>query len=454
MINKSYLSLIRGLASLLSSFALGGLLLVSCETKGTGGNVSPIDPNGTQASDSTLLSVSLQMTETGTGTDLRAGGTINTNDEDYVSEVRLILCKSATGAVVFNSKLDFPISGIGSNNNGYSNRSLPTRILPGFYNVYIIANESYCTGVSPSVFNALSTESEVRDLQCDFKKEFSPSQANKKGLLMTARKENCQIPKGHTLANPFVLKAELDRVVAKLSIEIRRPQGSPAERKKLYVSEMGLSKVSSKSFLFSEPSHPAYAGALNVQHTFQTTGTPQKIAFGVVQSRYIPEYTGTQPLQLALKIRQEGASEEQTRIIKLGEQDSYHFRRNHHHNYVLNLKDWSDIAVGISLEDWKVETSWDYVGEYFNLWCASKIKPNSDIKLRLYTSKAPVPRGHEVILEPLNGAKINNSTNKVSFTETDYGVFREYTLHTAPTGNSLRVLYKVSGRSAMIETEF
>lgn len=450
MITKSYLSLIRGFVTSLSCLALGGLLLVSCETKGAGGGDSPIGPDQKQASDSTQLSVGFRMAEPA----LRAGGTINTNNEDYVSEVRLILCKSATGAVVFNSKLDFPTSGIGSNTNGYSSRSLPARILPGFYNVYIIANESYCTGVSPKALNALSTESEVRDLQCDFKKDFAPSQAGKKGLLMTARKENCQIPKGHTLANPFVIEAELERVVAKLSIKILRPHGSPAELKKLYVSDMGLSKVPSKSFLFTDAAHPAFAGSLDVQHTFQTTGTPQKIAFGVVQSRYIPEYTDAQRLQLALTIRQEGASGEQTRIIELGKDDNYLFRRNHHHNYVLSLKDWSDIAVGISIADWKEDTSWGYVGEYFNLWCASEIKPNSNIKLRLYTSKHEVPVGHEVILEPINGAKIDNSTNKVSFTEMDYGAFREYTLHTASSGNSLRVLYKVSGRSPKEETEF
>ena len=450
MISKSYLSLFRGIVSSLSCLVLGGLLLVSCETKGAGGGDSPIGPDQKQASDSTQLSVGFRMAEPA----LRAGGTINTNNEDYVSEVRLILCKSATGAVVFNSKLDFPMSGIGSNTNGYSSRSLPARILPGFYNVYIIANESYCTGVSPKALNALSTESEVRDLQCDFKKDFAPSQAGKKGLLMTARKENCQIPKGHTLANPFVIEAELERVVAKLSIKILRPHGSPAELKKLYVSDMGLSKVPSKSFLFTDAAHPAFAGSLDVQHTFQTTGTPQKIAFGVVQSRYIPEYTDAQRLQLALTIRQEGASGEQTRIIELGKDDNYLFRRNHHHNYVLSLKDWSDIAVGISIADWKEDTSWGYVGEYFNLWCASEIKPNSNIKLRLYTSKHEVPVGHEVILEPINGAKIDNSTNKVSFTEMDYGAFREYTLHTASSGNSLRVLYKVSGRSPKEETEF
>ena len=450
MISKSYLSLIRGFVTSLSCLALGGLLLVSCETKGAGGGDSPIGPDQKQASDSTQLSVGFRMAEPA----LRAGGTINTNNEDYVSEVRLILCKSATGAVVFNSKLDFPMSGIGSNTNGYSSRSLPARILPGFYNVYIIANESYCTGVSPKALNALSTESEVRDLQCDFKKDFAPSQAGKKGLLMTARKENCQIPKGHTLANPFVIEAELERVVAKLSIKILRPHGSPAELKKLYVSDMGLSKVPSKSFLFTDAAHPAFAGSLDVQHTFQTTGTPQKIAFGVVQSRYIPEYTDAQRLQLALTIRQEGASGEQTRIIELGKDDNYLFRRNHHHNYVLSLKDWSDIAVGISIADWKEDTSWGYVGEYFNLWCASEIKPNSNIKLRLYTSKHEVPVGHEVILEPINGAKIDNSTNKVSFTEMDYGAFREYALHTASSGNSLRVLYKVSGRSPKEETEF
>lgn len=450
MITKSYLSLIRGFVTSLSCLALGGLLLVSCETKGAGGGDSPIGPDQKQASDSTQLSVGFRMAEPA----LRAGGTINTNNEDYVSEVRLILCKSATGAVVFNSKLDFPMSGIGSNTNGYSSRSLPARILPGFYNVYIIANESYCTGVSPKALNALSTESEVRDLQCDFKKDFAPSQAGKKGLLMTARKENCQIPKGHTLANPFVIEAELERVVAKLSIKILRPHGSPAELKKLYVSDMGLSKVPSKSFLFTDAAHPAFAGSLDVQHTFQTTGTPQKIAFGVVQSRYIPEYTDAQRLQLALTIRQEGASGEQTRIIELGKDDNYLFRRNHHHNYVLSLKDWSDIAVGISIADWKEDTSWGYVGEYFNLWCASEIKPNSNIKLRLYTSKHEVPVGHEVILEPINGAKIDNSTNKVSFTEMDYGAFREYTLHTASSGNSLRVLYKVSGRSPKEETAF
>ena len=271
---------------------------------------------------------------------------------------------------------------------------------------------------------------------------------------MTARKENCQIPKGHTLANPFVIEAELERVVAKLSIKILRPHGSPAELKKLYVSDMGLSKVPSKSFLFTDAAHPAFAGSLDVQHTFQTTGTPQKIAFGVVQSRYIPEYTDAQRLQLALTIRQEGASGEQTRIIELGKYDNYLFRRNHHHNYVLSLKDWSDIAVGISIADWKEDTSWGYVGEYFNLWCASEIKPNSNIKLRLYTSKHEVPVGHEVILEPINGAKIDNSTNKVSFTEMDYGAFREYTLHTASSGKSLRVLYKVSGRSPKEETAF
>ena len=448
MITKSYLSLIRGFVTSLSCLALGGLLLVSCETKGAGGGDSPIGPDQKQASDSTQLSVGFRMAEPA----LRAGGTINTNNEDYVSEVRLILCKSATGAVVFNSKLDFPTSGIGSNTNGYSSRSLPARILPGFYNVYIIANESYCTGVLPKALNALNTETEVRALQCDFKKDFSPSQANKKGLLMTARKENCQIPKGHTSVNPFVIEAELDRVVAKLSIEIRRPQGSPAEQKKLYVSDMGLSKVPSKSFLFTDATHPSYAGTLDVQHTFPASGT--QIAFGSVQSRYIPEYTDAQRLQLALTIRQEGASGEQTRIIELGKDDNYLFRRNHHHNYVLSLKDWSDIAVGISIADWKEDTSWGYVGEYFNLWCASEIKPNSNIKLRLYTSKHEVPVGHEVILEPINGAKIDNSTNKVSFTEMDYGAFREYTLHTASSGNSLRVLYKVSGRSPKEETEF
>ena len=451
MITKSYLSLIRGFVTSLSCLALGGLLLVSCETKGAGGGDSPIGPDQKQASDSTQLSVGFRMAEPA----LRAGGTINTDNEDYVSEVRLILCKSATGAVVFNSKLDFPASGIGSNSSGYSNRSLPARVLPGLYNVYVIANESYCTGISPSALNALSTESDVRALQCNFPKDFVPSQVDHKGLLMTSQKSNYQIPKGYNKAtNPFVLEAELERVVAKLSIKILRPHGSPAERKKLYVSDMGLSKVPSKSFLFTDAAHPAFAGSLDVQHTFQTTGTPQKIAFGVVQSRYIPEYTDAQRLQLALTIRQEGASGEQTRIIELGKDDNYLFRRNHHHNYVLSLKDWSDIAVGISIADWKEDTSWGYVGEYFNLWCASEIKPNSNIKLRLYTSKHEVPVGHEVILEPINGAKIDNSTNKVSFTEMDYGAFREYTLHTASSGNSLRVLYKVSGRSPKEETEF
>ena len=451
MISKSYLSLIRESVIHLSCLVLGGWLLVSCETKGPGGGDSPIDPNQEQASDSTQLSVGFRMAEPA----LRAGGTINTNNEDYVSEVRLILCKSTTGAVVFNSKLDFPASGIGSNSSGYSNRSLPARVLPGLYNVYVIANESYCTGISPSALNALSTESDVRALQCNFPKDFVPSQVDHKGLLMTSQKSNYQIPKGYNKAtNPFVLEAELERVVAKLSIKILRPHGSPAERKKLYVSDMGLSKVPSKSFLFTDAAHPAFAGSLDVQHTFVTSGTPLGIAFDSQQSRYIPEYLGTQHLRLTLTIRQEGASEEQTRIIELGEKDSFFFRRNHHHNYELTLKDWSDIAVGISIADWKEDTSWGYVGEYFNLWCASKIKPNSDVMLRLYTSKHKVPKGHEVILKPVNGATINGSTSEVSFTELNYGAFTEYTLHTASAGKSLMVFYKVSGRTSVKETEF
>lgn len=74
--------------------------------------------------------------------------------------------------------------------------------------------------------------------------------------------------------------------------------------------------------------------------------------------------------------------------------------------------------------------------------------------LRLYTSKHKVPKGHEVILKPVNGATINGSTNEVSFTELNYGAFTEYTLHTASAGKSLMVFYKVSGRTSVKETEF
>lgn len=44
MITKSYLSLIRGFVTSLSCLALGGLLLVSCETKGAGGAILPSVP--------------------------------------------------------------------------------------------------------------------------------------------------------------------------------------------------------------------------------------------------------------------------------------------------------------------------------------------------------------------------------------------------------------------------
>lgn len=362
---------------------------------------------------------------------------INTGDEDFVSEIRLIVCKPLDGSVVLNKKLTFPSTGIGAG-AGYSTQSAPEKIKSGVYNLYFVANESSVLDASTKLAS-VSSESNLKRITLDFDRNFRPSKAQKKGLLMMGEVLGTAIPPRRPAVSPHVVRADLRRTVAKVAFTFFRPSGSPAEQKNLYISGLKMYKLPTKYYIIPNET-PGYLGVLEAWTDFV-----KPIPFSKRIDRYVPEYKGNERVKLDISIRQDETATERIKVVELAKDDGYKFTRNHHHEYKFTLNDWDDISVEIKVGDWTETTSWVYVGEFFNLWVSKKnYAPSEKIQLKLTTSKplGELPPEHEVQLQPISGATVDDAASTVSFKENAYGASREYMLTTSPSGRpSLRVLY-------------
>lgn len=367
---------------------------------------------------------------------LRANG-INTVDDNYVKEVRVIACDNVSNAVVINKLLDFG-QGIGSNANGYSVPSAPEKIKPGIYNLYFIANESSVAGAAAQLSQVVDATG-LKNIILGFEKQFSPEKGVK-GIPMTGEKLACNIPAGMTAASPYTVKADLERVFSRLVVAIQRPAGSPAETKELYISGLRLLNVPEKYYLFPNSSSVGYAGNLLI---WGKSDFPQPVPFAPKEvEKYLPEYAGADRMKLEVSIKQDATSTERIREITLAEKEGFKILRNHAYRYSLCLKDWSDLAVEIHVDDWTGSSSWIYVGEYFNLSVSKKnYAVGEEVTLTVHTSHEQAPAGHAVTLKPINGSKINGANTDVVFNERQYGAFKEYKLTPGREGHSLVVSY-------------
>jgi hypothetical protein len=153
---------------------------------------------------------------------IKAAGSINTDEEDRVTEVRMIVFK-LTGETVYNDMLVFPA--------GIENACQAVALKPSTYNFYFFANESANPALSAalaSVGNVSQLRQDARFRQLAYNPAFQPDLNTSAGrFLMSAIYENVQVEGGGTEDNPLPLqlsteKVELIRALSKVEIVFRK----------------------------------------------------------------------------------------------------------------------------------------------------------------------------------------------------------------------------------------
>ncbi len=169
----------------------------------------------------------------------RAAGTINTDTrlwEDQVSEIRMLVFRSSTGALVYNQKLSFP--------KNFDNPSAPVMLGSDRYDFYFIANETAGgTGFVQAleqVGNKVQFNADRRFWNLAFNPAFKPD-GNPGGtnrFVMSARYENELISPGGSLSAPLPFKGSgfkvsLVRAFAKLELAFRqlKENGQPTVKR-------------------------------------------------------------------------------------------------------------------------------------------------------------------------------------------------------------------------------
>ncbi|MBR8770542.1 hypothetical protein [Porphyromonas levii] len=161
---------------------------------------------------------------------------INTNDEDRVASLRMIIAESATGKVVYNDKPKFP--------NGYEKRSEVIEVKnAGLYDFYFFANEDD-SGITPEQKTKIQTLRNVAQLypqeKIPFDPDFVPNKVDKLFPMLAVYK-NVSVS-GGSIDDPQVIPVTLIRNFSKVTININRkievPGAKHAVIKRIYLKNL------------------------------------------------------------------------------------------------------------------------------------------------------------------------------------------------------------------------
>ena len=142
-------------------------------------------------------------------------GSINTNAEDRVKEIRLLIFDSQSGAVLYNKK--HPVSDF-TNQPATGAWRNPFKITIGKRDFYFVANETTADWNLSTALNGVSTRNDLFTLPALTKitcpVDFKPTdEAGNRAFLMTAAYRNIDVVSGGSLTNPLHFIADGDEEV-------------------------------------------------------------------------------------------------------------------------------------------------------------------------------------------------------------------------------------------------
>lgn len=193
--------------------------------------------------------------------------TINTDNEDKVVTLRMIMAESATGKVIYNGKPIFP-------SGDFKQRSEVIEVKnPGLYDFYFFANEDD-PGISAAQRTKIQTLRNVAQLypqeKIPFALDFDPS---KSLFPMLAVYKNVSVS-GGSIDDPQVIPVTLIRNFSKVTININRkievPGAKHAVIKKVYLKNLATQFIP----LFSMKTHAEEGLRITSSTTTKELSTP------------------------------------------------------------------------------------------------------------------------------------------------------------------------------------
>ncbi|SUB88891.1 Major fimbrial subunit protein (FimA) [Porphyromonas macacae] len=375
--------------------------------------------------------------------------------EDRVTELRLLVFNSATGAMVFNNKLNF--------RNGFNRTSEPVKLEKGEHDFYFIANET-SGGVDfidalKSVDNVFKFKNDPRFWNLTFDENFKPSQ--NAGIVMSARYQKVDVPDGYTKTNPWPFKGagfkvQLIRSFAKVElIFTKTKEQDPDNETQKRITSVQLVKIPKK---FSVPPMDVKYSSLFSNNLTQTAVINPDISFDYTKDIigtlvfYIPEFlreqTESDDGNTAIMVKGKGFSDKLVPIDhqyfndynQVGHRDlnisvlsKFCILRNTHYKLTFHLKKEVEVFYKVRLwERTKTQTVMGY-GFYVEI---------EDHKKITITNTEVCEPPFKVTLKPLNGTVIDGSSSEIHFVETQKGVSKTYTLDYTPvSGEYLEIIY-------------
>lgn len=298
--------------------------------------------------------------------------TDNTDHEDRVGTVRLLAFLRATGEMKHNQ-----LYNLAQLNN------TPVAMKPGTYDFYFVANEA------PTMTTALNAVRNRDDLyQTDVLTQIPYGDvATKPGanaFLMTAIVENQTVNTGHLRNNPLRLSVNLIRVLAKVTLTVRRydkknnREGQTEQNQDLRLKSIVVNNIPSTYSLF--PPRAAYAGTMKTasQNLDLTAANYTRNAV-YTASFYLPEYLRASTAQQAgntsvtLTYSKHGIDRTRTAVIdhvatqtadtykpaNWSSLSRYSVVRNTNYGLTVNLIGWEEEAIALNWEilPWNKVTS-------------------------------------------------------------------------------------------------
>ena len=200
--------------------------------------------------------------------------------EDAVLRVRLIICQSGTGAVVYNA-----LHAV----NDLTNYHREIEIKKGSYDCYIIANE---TASMTSALASVTFQDALWQLPALSQipiPTLSESISSTLGVPMVAHVQ-ANVTAAHTKGHALRLDAMLIRTLAKMTLKMQRSlkNGSPTDNSaNLIIKNIKLINIPTTYSLF--PPKTAYSSALSAP--VELTGKVSPIGSELLERKlYIPEY--------------------------------------------------------------------------------------------------------------------------------------------------------------------
>ncbi|MDD3789632.1 MAG: fimbrial protein [Petrimonas sp.] len=142
--------------------------------------------------------------------------------EDRVTEIRLLVFDSNTGAMVYNKKLVFPGS-------DFTQTSEAVKLVKGLHDFYFIANETMggtdFVAALNNVDNVFKFKSDSRFWSLSFDPNFKPTETS--GFVMSSRYTMVDVPDGYTQTNPWPFRnvntgnVQLVRAFAKVEMTVK-----------------------------------------------------------------------------------------------------------------------------------------------------------------------------------------------------------------------------------------